>query len=248
MLYLRGQWRDSELALRRSIELARSIDAAFPEILGIQRLALLETGLGRSEVAHRRIQDILPVAFASTNSMVREHTPGRLLATAIRNRYEAGDLQTATEYLAQSFADQELLGECPTCDVMLYPAAVPVYLKLGDLQQAERASQKAEETALLFRSRAWAAAALSCRGQLAAARADWHAASDRFTAALRTFETLDQPYDVARTLEVLADVTDALSKPVADARALRRRAAELYARLGVVRGEVAGKSGGRDSA
>jgi uncharacterized protein HemY len=233
VLYLRGQWRDSETALRRSIELARSFDGTFPEILGTQRLALLETGLGRSEDAHQRIRDVLPIARSSTNLMVREHTPARLLATAIQNRYEADDLEAAAEYLAQGFAEQALTGECPTCDVMLYPAAVPVYVALGELQAAEGASRKAEDTALLFRSRAWTAVALSCRGQLAAAREDWAAASDSFSAALRTFEAIDQPYDVARTLRALADATDAMSKPNADT--LRQRASDLYVRLGVER-------------
>jgi hypothetical protein len=200
----------------------------------MQRLALLETALGRSEVAHQRLRDVLPIARSSTNPMVRQHTPARLLATAIRNRYEADDLGAATEYLAQGFAEQELLGECPTCDVMLYPAAVPVYLALGDVRRAESASHKAEETALLFRSRAWTAAALSCRGLLAAARKDWHAAAESFAAALRMFETLDQPYDIARTLDALADATDALTRQ-ADSDALRRRAADLYAHLGAPR-------------
>jgi hypothetical protein len=106
---------------------------------------------------------------------------------------------------------------------------------LGDLERAERARLKAEEVALLFRSRAWTAAALSCRGHLAAARQDWQVASESFTTALRTFEALEQPYDVARSLELLADATDALSRPVADAATLRRRAADLYVGLGVPR-------------
>jgi hypothetical protein len=235
VLYLRGQWSESEVALQRSIELARSFGGTFPEILGMQRLALLETGLGRSEVAHQRIRDVLPIARSSTNPMVRQHTPARLLATAIRNRYEADDLGAASAYVATGFAEQALLGECPTCDVMLYPAAVPVYLALGDVQRASHATQKAEETALLFRSRAWTAAALSCRGLLAAARTDWQSAADGFAAALRIFEALDQPYDIARTLEALADATDALPRPVADSAALRRRAADLFARLGAPR-------------
>jgi tetratricopeptide (TPR) repeat protein len=235
VLYLRGHWSESEIALRRSIELARSFDGSFAEILGIQRLALLETGMGRLQVAHERIRDVLPIARASTNPMVRGHTPGRLLATAISNRFEAGDLDAATQYLAQCFAEQALTGNCPTCDVMLYPAAVPVYLALGDLQQAERASQKAEETAQLFRSRAWTAASFSCRGLLAARRGEWPAATESFSAALRMFETLDQPYDIARTLDALAEAADAMDTPSPRTDAMRRRATELYTRLGLAR-------------
>src|SRR5262249_28307618 len=132
-------------------------------------------------------------------------------------------------------AEQESIGECPTCDVMLYPAAVPVYIALDDLHQAERACQKAEETALLFRSRAWMAAALACRGHLAMANKDWDAAGDSYSAALRTFETLDQPYDIALTLDALANAHEASAKPRSSTDALRRRAADLYTRLGASR-------------
>ncbi len=232
MLYLRGRWPQSEAALVRSIELARSFGGLFPEVLGNQRLALLETAMGRYEQAHRRICDTLPVARSSTDPMVRGHSPGRLLATAIRNRFEAGDLAAATEYLAQSFAEQAMTGECATCDVMLYPAAVPVYIALGDLQQAEQASQKAQETALLFRSQSWSAAANLCRGLLATARQEWQSATENFAAALHMFEALEQPYEVARTLDALADVADAMGSPAAEADALRERADDLHAHLG----------------
>jgi ATP/maltotriose-dependent transcriptional regulator MalT len=233
VLYLRGQWPAAESALRRSIDLARTFGGTFPEILGIQRLALLETAMGRSEIAQQRIREVLPRARESTNPMVRDHTPGRLLATAIRNRLEAGDLVAAEQYLALSSAEQALNGECPTCDVMLYPVAVPVYLARGDMAQAEQARQKADETALLFRSRAWSAAALSCRGQIAAARGDGSAAADSFTAALRIFEALDQPYDIARTLDALARAVAATPTPPVDTDVLRRRATAIYARLGL---------------
>jgi len=232
VLYLRGHWQTSEAALVRSIKLARSFGGVFPEVLGSQRLALLETAMGRYEDAHRRIRDTLPVARSSSHPMVRGHSPGRLLATAIRNRYEAGDLGAATEYLAQSFAEQAMTGECATCDVMLYPAAVPVYIALGDLQQAERASAKADETALMFRSRAWSASASSCRGLLAAARQEWQSACESLAAALQIFEALEQPYDVARTPETLADVAHGSGSTAAEAGVLRKRADDLHARLG----------------
>jgi len=52
VLYLRGRWPESKTALVRSIELARSFGGLFPEVLGNQRLALLETG-GRGGTDHQ---------------------------------------------------------------------------------------------------------------------------------------------------------------------------------------------------
>ena len=255
---MRGRWPESEAALRRSIELARSFDGAFPAIVGGQRLALIETAQGRYAEAHRRIHELLAASLASTNPMVRVHTPARLLATAARNRFEAGDLDAATDYLAQGFAEQAASAarntlarltrqssDCPTCDVMLYPTAVPIYLAADDLPRAELATRKAEQTALLFRSPAWRATARVCHGLLAAARQEWPAAARSFEAALRTFEALGQPYDIARTAEALADVADASGTGAG--LAWRRRAADIYQQLGSPRGrEAAGK--GRGSA
>ncbi|MBI3971567.1 MAG: tetratricopeptide repeat protein [Chloroflexi bacterium] len=132
------------------------------------------------------------------------------------------------------FASQEEVGECPGCDVLLYPVAVPIYLALGRLEEAEAACRKAEETALLFRSQAWVAAARHARGLIARARGDWSLAADRLQAARDLFEALGQPYDVARSLEALAEVAAQAGPllPDLDAGALRRQARSLYERLG----------------
>ena len=87
----------------------------------------------------------------------------------------------------------------------------------------------------MFRSQAWSAAAASCRGLLAMARQEWQSATENFAAALHVFEALEQPYEVARTLEALADVADAMGSAAAEADALRKRADDLHARLGSLR-------------
>jgi len=228
-----GRWLESAASLKHSIEQAESFGGLFPQVLGAQRLAQVETALGRYALAHKRIRRALTVArHATDNAMVRGHTPARLLATAVRNRLEVGDLDRASEYLADGFAEQAHAGDCPTCDVMLYPEAVSVYVALGDLAQAEHACRKAEQTALVFASSAWTASARYCQGALAAARGERTAAAQSFEVALQAFETLGQPYDIARSLEALAAVVDTGEQREPSAAELRQRAAEIYTQLG----------------
>jgi tetratricopeptide (TPR) repeat protein len=232
--YLVGRWAESAEALARSIELAQAVGGVFGTVLGSQRLGLLETGQGRYEQAHVRLVEALAQAHESHSPMVRGHGIGRVLATLAYNRLEAGDLARAADYLAQGFAMQRKAGDCPSCDVLLYPAAVPIFLALGDLEQAEAACSKAEETALSFSSRAWAATARYLRGVLSAAAGEHVGAVAALRAALGMFEALQQTYEVARTLTALAEVAEACRTVAEDLNpvTLRQRAAELYDQLG----------------
>jgi tetratricopeptide (TPR) repeat protein len=190
----------------------------------MQRLGLLETSRGDLEDARERLSAALATARASDSPMVRCHSTGRILATLAFNRLEAGELASAAEYVAQGFGTQQEVGECPSCDVLLYPAAVPVSIALGDLRQAEWACGRAEDTASAFGSRAWSATARFLRGQLAAAQGDHERAVASFEAALATFQALAQPYDIARTLEALARLgVDAPGTAAAGGRAKPER-------------------------
>jgi tetratricopeptide (TPR) repeat protein len=226
--YLRGEFRDSVAALQRSVELAVSFGGTFGEVLGEQRLALSETALGRYQSAYERLRRALAVARASENVMVRWHSVGRILTTLARNRAAAAD------YLGQGFANQQEIGECPGCDVLLYPVAVPISLALGQRDDAERACRLAEVTALHFRSQAWKAAAHHARGLVASACGLWPAAADQLLAARDLFQTLGQPYDLARSLEALAAVARSAGPalPDLDAADLLQQARTIYAQLG----------------
>lgn len=232
--YLRGNWIKSASDLQCSVQLAREVGGVFGEVLGLQRLGLVETGLGQYDAAHHRLEGALSMARASRSPMVRGHGIGRVLATLARNRLELGETAQAADYLAQGFDMQRKVGDCPSCDVLLYPVAVPLYIGLGDVNQAEAACRKAEETAAVFRSQAWTATAGYLRGLLATARGDWHVAVGSLERATEQFESLDQPYDVARGLEALADAgarAGAALTPVY-VYGLRERALSIYVRLG----------------
>ena len=234
MQYLRGEWPQSAENLQRSIALAVSFGGTFGEVLGEQRLALTETAMGRYQPAFDRLKRALQVARASDDPLVQWHSIGRILTTLAGNRFGAGDLPAAAEYLAEGFRVQHEIGECPGCDVLLYPVAVPIYLALGQPADAEAACRQAEETALAFRSQAWTAAARYVRGLVCLAQRDWAAAAEQLTAARDAFAVLGQPYDAARAMEALGDVAVDSGAPAAqsDASALYDSASAEYLRLG----------------
>lgn len=221
--YLLGKWRQAQDALEKSIEYAESVGATFGEVLGAQRLALLETRLGQFDIAYDRLLRALDVARASDSAMVQGHSIIRILTTLALNRFERGDLDTAVQYLAEGFTVQTTWGDCSSCDALLYPVAVPIYLASGDINQAVRVSLKAEETAMAFRSNAWTADARYLRGLTALAQNNSELAGECFRQALQIFESLDQPYDVARCLEALMSASGVSDQPVDDDAAGRMR-------------------------
>jgi tetratricopeptide (TPR) repeat protein len=230
--YLTGHWRPAEAALRRGIELASSVGSTFGVLLGEHRLAILETASGRLEPAERRLCAALEAALGSDNVMVLEHSPTRLLAALAQNRLAAGDTDGAAAALDRgleaSAAVAAGFGECVTCDVLLYPVAVAVRLARGELDEAERACQRVEDSTTWFHSRAWIASAYEVRGLLACASGDRDVAADRLGRARAAFADLGQPYDEARCSAALATVL-----PGAAGITSARDADRTYRQLGV---------------
>ncbi|MCX6020666.1 MAG: hypothetical protein NTZ05_02845 [Chloroflexi bacterium] len=232
--YLLGGWQESRTAFETSIAMNQAFGGTFGQVLGLQDLALLDMGAGQYDAARDRLHEALAMVQASENALVRMHSRTRLYGTLARNRLDVGDLPGAVDAVAQGFAAQQEAGECASCDVLLYPAAVPTYLALGDLDQAEYAARKAEEVAAAFRSRTWIATARYLSGLVASARSEWQQAAGAFADALAIFESLEQPYDVARTLETMATLSLQADGTLLrlDPHALRTRAAAIYEQLG----------------
>lgn len=232
--YVRGDWRESRESLRRSLELGRSAGSLFGEIISAQRLALVETGLGKTDLAYDRLQYALGQALGAESVVIQAHSLTRLYATLTYNRFQVGDLDQAHAYLDVGIEVQDRYGECVTCGSMLYPSAVPVQLSLGQIDQAEQSCRQVDRTAGAFQGKAHTATARFLRGLLAIARCDWRAAQGYLDGALSTFTRLEQPFDRARCFDALAEVADYLPSaysPV-DAAAFRQQAASIYARLG----------------
>ena len=232
--YLLGEWAESRDAFEKSIDLAREVDSVFAEVLGCQRLAVLETGLGQYDTAHQRLLDTRELARSSDSLFVQIHSMTRIYGSLAQNRLEADDLAMAASYLAEGFTARQEFGECVTCDVLLYPSAVPIYIALGDFDQADWACRRIEETASGFGSRIWVAYARYLRGMLAAETQENEQAFRLLPESLTTFEELEQSYDIARSMEYLADViTRKGSTSIeSDPEELLKQAKAIYARLG----------------
>lgn len=214
--------------LARSVELTRSFGGIFGELTGEQRLGQLDTAEGKYGAARERLERALAICRASREPMVRAHATGRVTSTLALAEYRSGNIDAATRYLARGIATQRVVGDCAGCDVHLYPAAVVVYLALGDIAMAEEAARKADETAGAFRSEAWIATARFLLGLVARARGDQQMARMRMEEALTRFERIEQPYEVARASDALAHTLDDASR----ARELRARSQSLLSQLG----------------
>ena len=216
--FLTGDYSAAEVSLRRGIELASSVSSTFGVVLGEHRLAILETASGRFDVAAERLRAALDSALASGNPMVLEHSPTRLLTALASNRLAAGDLEGATDALERGFEAQAAvvaqgLGECVTCDVLLYPVAVAVRLARGELAEAEAACRRVEESTTWFHSRVWIATAHETRALLARAEGNIDFSADQFEQARAGFAALGQPFDEARCLAEVEAATMSSSAP-----------------------------------
>lgn len=204
--YLLGDWDESAANLMSSVDLARKVDSTFGEVLGLQRAAAIETARGNFEEGNQLLTQALETAQVSTSPMVEVHSMTRLLGGLTGNRLEAGDLKSATGYLAKGLEIQSKVGKCVPCDVLLYPAAVPLYIALGDLEQADWACTQLEESANRFGSRAWIAQARYLRGLLAGEFQEWERSKTLLREAMRIYEELKQPFELANTQQALGEV------------------------------------------
>jgi tetratricopeptide (TPR) repeat protein len=201
-----GRWPEAHRALERSVRLARSIGAPQGTVLGLQRLALLETLSGDLDRGHRRLQEALALGRTSSSAQVKLHSFSRMNATLALNRFLAGELEAAVAALAEGSRVQREAGECITCDSLIHPAAVPIHLAAGNLGQAEDEWRRTEATATSFRGRSRAAVAQLAGGLVLAALGRWIEADERLTRAVSTFRAAGQPYELGRSLAALGAV------------------------------------------
>jgi ATP/maltotriose-dependent transcriptional regulator MalT len=175
-------------------------------VLGLQRLALLDTSAGQLDRGQRLVSEAFEVARASTSAQVRLHSFSRMNATLALNRFLAGDLDAARSAVTAASVVMEEAGECITCDSLIHPVAVPIHLAAGDVSAARHALRKTEATASSFRGHSRTATANHAAGLVLAAEGRWQEAERRLHQAAATFERLGQPYERARSDVALAAV------------------------------------------
>ena len=134
-----GRWTESRDELARSVRLARAVGASQGAVIGEQRLGWLETATGQTADARRRLERALTESQDADSPLTRHHSRTRILAAMARNHLQRGALEDARDSVDRGFAAQRDLGGCVTCDALLYPTAVPVYLATGAIDRAEQA-------------------------------------------------------------------------------------------------------------
>jgi len=230
--FVTGRWREADEELARSVRLANAVGAELASIVGRQRLGRLQTARGRLDDGRRDLE----LAMRSTNEAKHPPTPRhsrtRILASLAQNRLQARDVDGARGHVDAALAAQAEFGRCVTCDSLLNPVAVAVYLASGDLGRARAAADEADLTAAAFGSRSWLATADFARAMVLAAEDSLGAAERIAQRAVTTFERLGQPYDLARSLALAAAIGRLARRERESTEAIASRARSIFESLG----------------
>jgi hypothetical protein len=146
------------------------------------------------------------------------------------NRLVAGDDAAARAAIESGVKVDSTLG-CMQCSLTLASYAAEVLAELGDAEAAASHSARARDGGERFGRRAAVLAADRADAILALTAGRTGEAREILERARQRAEELGQPYELARTLCLLAEVHDAAGNPFA-AAPLRERAQTLLDQLG----------------
>lgn len=181
LLRLRGAWGEAESEARKAcVELA-------------------DFSLGYAAEGHYQIGEIrlrmgdlagAEAAFTESHRLGREPLPGLALA-----RLAAGKVAAAGTLLAGALAQRALV---PLERAKLLPAEVEVAVALHDVGRAERATTELEAIAAKYGTEILRALAETARGTVALANGEDEVAVDMLRRAVRSWQSNDAPYEIAR--------------------------------------------------
>jgi hypothetical protein len=162
------------------------------------------------------------------------HSLLRIYATLARNRLEAADFHAALGYAEQGLAIEERHGRCLICGVLLYPATAMAYAKNGDVKAGRHFAQLACESATEYGSRYFFGLASQSTAMVEATDGNWQEAFAALDQAEEAFESIPQPYEIARTRLFRAYVRLQRHKPQDISVAARElsRAVPIFVKLG----------------
>ena len=216
VLIKRGAWDDGER------EALLACDEA-------QRFDLAHTGLASYELGEIRLRrgdfDGAEEAFKRSHELGFVPQPGMSLLRLAR-----GDAAAARSSLETALRDPSLdrLGRA-----RLLPSSVEIALAVGDDSAARTAVAELEEIAELYGMPALGAASAHARGELELATGNADEAAARLQSAYRLWQTVDAPYESARSRVSLADAH--LKQGDLESCALELNAASsMFERLGAL--------------
>jgi tetratricopeptide (TPR) repeat protein len=219
--FLLGEWQAAETELRSAAGQATTL-------LGVGAiyewwLMLLLTLRGEAHTA----ADQMEIWLQDTRNTHRQVLMGALLGF---NRLVARDEDGARSAIARASEAASTLG-CAQCNLTLDQYASEVLAELGDAEAAAPHIANARVVGERHGRRSAVLAADRAEAVLALANGQAGTARDLVERARQCAEQLGQPFEIARTLLLLADVHDATGNPFA-AASHRLRAQELLDQLG----------------
>jgi class 3 adenylate cyclase len=187
VMRMRGEWGEAEREARRASDELRGFN------LDYAGAAFYEIGEAR------RYAGDLPgaeEAFRQAHELGREPEPGLSLV-----RLTQGNVTAAASSIRRAIGDATLP---PLRRARLLPAQVEIAVAANDLETARTASAELRDIALRFGTPALAATAALTAGSVALAEHDTETAIRELKTALRSWQDLDAPYEVARARVGLA--------------------------------------------
>ena len=197
---LMGDLERAKRELLDAVELHREIDAPAGEALSLQRLAEVRVAEGDFEEAQRLLLRAVPLARFSVSS---PHLIQRIYGTMI---VAAPDPETARAVVDQAEVEMGETDRCHFCMIMLAVPSAIACAQVGDVAEARRHVEIAEESAPLWSGTAWQAAVLEARAHLARAEGRSGEFVPGLVEAARLFTVAGQPLDAARCRQAAADI------------------------------------------
>jgi len=212
-----GSWAQAEQEARKACEELQRYQISEIAALGFYAVGQIRLRMGDLPAADE--------AFRHAHELGAVPEPGLALV-----RLAEGDAVAAGASLRRALANEsERFGRA-----RLLPAEIEVALALGDRERARSASKELDEIAAAFGTTAMDATAATWRAALQLADSDAATAEKTLGAALRKWQELEMPYEVARARLILAAALRAQGDDSAaelELRAARSAFERLGARL-----------------
>ncbi len=217
----RGSWAQAEQEARKACDELQRFQISDVAALGFYAIGDIRLRMGDLPAAED--------AFRRAHELGTVPEPGLALV-----RLAQGDAPAAAASLRRALANEH--ERSPRS--RLLPAEVEVALAVGDRERARAASKELDALAVTFGTAAMDAIAGTARAALQLADGDALSAEKTISAALRQWQELEMPYDVAKARVLLAAALRAQGDEAAaklELRAARSTFERLGARLDIRR-------------